>query len=282
MPVRRPPTVRLRRLAQEMVRLREHAGLTREQAGERTRMDPSSIWRLETARGRPLRRTVLVLLDLYGVTKPEDQARYVDLLARSNELNWLTGFEEALPEDYQTYINFESGADRLTGFEPSFVPGLLQTPEYAQALIRGLEPALHEDDVARRAVVRARRQETLAEREVQLWFVLDEAVLHRRVGGPGVMEEQMEALAAAAKRKTTTVQVVPFDAGAHPGSRGAFMVMEFPDPDPALVYIETRTGNLFLEKTEEVDLYRTDFEQLIAQAASPAESLKMIIAKGKL
>jgi transcriptional regulator with XRE-family HTH domain len=184
-PAHKPPTVRLRRLAKEMVRLREAAGYaTREQAAERVHMNPSSLYRLEMAKIRPLRRTVLLLLDLYGVRDKDAQAPYLELLAKSNELGWLTPFEESLSEDYQTYISFEADASRLTGVETTFVPGPLQTPEYARALIRGGEPGLHEDDVARRAEVRARRQESLMQRGVQLWFVLDEAVLHRTTGGP--------------------------------------------------------------------------------------------------
>jgi transcriptional regulator with XRE-family HTH domain len=277
MPARRPPTVRLRRLAQELIRLREAAGLTSAEAAERTRLDPSSIWRLETAKNRPQRRTVLTLLDLYGVTDPTDQARYVELLAKSNELGWLAPFEEALPEDYQTYISFESDAARLTGFENAFVPGLLQTPDYARAVIRGVHPTLAEDDVHSRAEVRARRQEALAKKPgLALWLVLDEAILHRTVGGNDVMRAQMDRLVQAAESKTTVVQVVPFEAGAHPGSQGSFILMDFPEPDPALVYLETLTGNLFLEKPDEVALYRSNFEHLIALALSPTDSLKKI------
>lgn len=279
MPARKPPTVRLRRLGTEMQRLREAAGLSRAEAAERTHFEESTLWRLENAKRPPMKRTVVVLLELYGVTSQADQARYLDLLSKSNELGWLTGFEEALPPDYQTYISFETDASRLTGFEPSVVHGLLQTPDYARALIRGLDPNLHEDDVTSRAEVRARRQEALAKRGTALWMVLDEAVLHRMVGGPDIMRAQLDHLLKCAQTKTTTIQLVPFDAGAHPGSRGAFMVMDFPEPDPTLIYIETRGGNLFLEKPEEVALYRADFEQLIAQALSPAETIKMITAR---
>jgi hypothetical protein len=167
----------------------------------------------------------------------------------------------------------------LTGFEAAFVPGLLQTPEYARAVIRGVHPALHEDEVAQRAEVRARRQAALAKRGTGLWMVLDEAVLHRTVGGEEVMHEQMQSLAQAAQRKNTVVQIVPFGAGAHPGSQGSFILMGFPDPDPDLVYVETLTGNLFLEKPEEVHNYRINFEHLIALALSPAKSLAMIATK---
>jgi transcriptional regulator with XRE-family HTH domain len=277
MPARKPPTVRLRRLAGELKRLRDEAGLTRDQAAEQSRLDPSSLWRIETARNRPQRRTVQTLLDLYGITKAEEQQPYIDLLSKSNELGWLLPFEDALPESYQTYISFESGASRLTGFENAFVPGLLQTPEYARAVVRGVHPTLPEEDVERRAEVRIRRQEALAKKPaVSLWMVLDEAVLHRTVGGPDVMHAQMQRLAAEAGKKNTVIQVVPYSAGAHPGSQGAFLVMDFPEPDPALVYIETLSGNLFLETPPEVQQYRSNFEQLIALSLSPAESLRMI------
>ncbi|WP_412748445.1 helix-turn-helix domain-containing protein [Krasilnikovia sp. M28-CT-15] len=280
MPARKPPTVRLRRLAQEMIRARERAGLSREEAADRVRMDPSSLWRMETARNRPLRRTVLSLLDLYGITHAEEQARYVELLAKSNELNWLTPFEEALPEDYQTYISFEADAARLIGAETAFVPGLLQTPDYARALIRGVHPALDENDVARRAEVRARRQEVLAGKETKLWMVLDEAALHHAVGGPEVMRAQLDRLLEE-DSKRVVLQVVPFSTGAHPASMGSFILMEFPDPDPSLVYIETLTGSLFVEKPEEVGLHRANFEHLIARAISPADTRKLITAKRK-
>jgi transcriptional regulator with XRE-family HTH domain len=280
-PAHKPPTVRLRRLAKEMARLREAAGFaTREAAAERVHMDASSLWRLETAKNRPLKRTVLVLLELYGVTNREDQARYLDLLAKSNELNWLTPYEESLSEDYQTYISFEADAARLTGAETAFVPGLLQIPEYARALIRGVHPSLQEDDIASRAEVRARRQEALAKKGTALWMVLDEAVLHHAVGGPDVMRAQLDRLLQE-DSKRVVLQVVPFGVGAHPASMGSFILMEFPDPDPDLVYIETLTGNLFLEKPEEVALHRANLEHLIARAQSPAETRKMITARKK-
>ncbi len=275
----KPPTVRLRRLGQEMLRLRETAGLTREQVAERTHYDQSSIWRLETAKNRPQRRTILVLLELYGIKKPDDQGRYLELLQKSSELNWMSGFEEALPEDYQTYISFESSANKLTAYDNAFVPGQLQTQKYARAVIRGVHPTLPEEDVTRRAEVRARRQESLAARSVMQWLVLDEAILHREVGGPEVMQEQLQHLSDQASRKDIMIQIVPFSAGAHPGLQGPFTIMEFPPPDLALIYIETLTGNLFLEKPDEVELYRANFQQLIAQALSPTDSLNLINSK---
>lgn len=276
MAVRKPPTVRLRRLAQEMTRARERAGLTREQAAARTRMDPSSLWRLESARNRPLRRTVLTLLDLYGVTDPKDQARYVDLLAKSNELGWLQSYEDDLAESYQAYIHFEADASEFRSFQNAFVPGLLQTPDYARAVVRGVHPTLDEAIVQRRAEVRARRQDALAQRGVTLWTVIDEAILHRAVGGEEVMQAQMQALVDAIDSKRAVVQIVPFASGAHPGSQGAFTVLSFPAPDPTLVYVETLASNLFIEEQEEVKVYQANFQHLVALSLSPHASLKMI------
>ncbi|MEU4214058.1 helix-turn-helix transcriptional regulator [Actinoplanes sp. NPDC026623] len=276
MAVRKPPTVRLRRLAHEMTRAREGAGLTREQAAERVRMDPSSLWRLETAKNRPLKRTVLVLLDLYGITKTEDQARYLELLAKSNELGWLESYEDSLAESYQAYIHFEAGASEFRSFQNAFVPGLLQTPEYARAVVRGVHPTLDEAIVEQRAEVRARRQDTLAQRGVTLWMAIDEAVMHRTVGGQEVMRAQMQVLVDAVESKRAVVQIVPFSAGAHPGSQGAFTVLDFPAPDPALVYIEALASNLFIEEPDEVRAYQANFLHLVALSLSPSESLKMI------
>jgi transcriptional regulator with XRE-family HTH domain len=263
-----------------MTRLRESAGLSREQAAERVRIDPSSLWRLETARNRPLRKTVLDLLDLYGVTEKSDQEPYVDLLAKSNELNWLAPFEETLNEAYQTYISMEADAVRLTSFENVFVPGLLQTPDYARALIRGTRPTLTDEEVMQRAEVRARRQDSVTKKNTKLWMVLDEAILYREVGGPAVMKAQLDQLLEI-DDKRTIVQVVPFGAGAHPCAQNASVLMEFREADLAVVYIELLTNTVFLEKPEEVALHRDNFEHLIARALSPEDTRKMIIARRK-
>jgi transcriptional regulator with XRE-family HTH domain len=277
MPARKPPTVRLRRLGGELKRLRTAAGLTRETVAERTRLDTSSIYRIEAARNRPQRRTVLTLLDLYGVTEPTDQAQYIEMLAKSNELNWLLTFEDVLPESYQTFINFEAEADRLEAYEGQFMPGLLQTEAYARAVIQGLMPEATAEDIERRVEVRARRQAALEKsRPVGLWAILDEGVIRRTVGGDNVHQEQLRHLLDAVRKPNITLQVVPFGAGAHPGMPGAFVVMAFPDPDPPLVYTENAGGGLFLEGDLDVQRYRASFQRLAAQALSPKDAMHMI------
>jgi transcriptional regulator with XRE-family HTH domain len=277
MPARKPPTVRLRRLGGELKRLRMAAGLTREIVAERTRLDASSIYRIEAARNRPHRRTVLTLLDLYGVTEPTDQAPYVDMLAKSSELNWLVTFEDVLPESYQTFINFEAEASRLEAYEGQIMPGLLQTEAYARAVIQGLMPEGTAEDVERRVEVRGRRQAAIQKPDpVGLWTILDEGVIRRVVGGDDVHRDQLRHLVEASKAPNVTVQVVPFSAGAHPGMPGAFVVMSFPDSDPPLVYTENAGGGLFLEGEPDVHRYRASFQRLAAQALSPKDTAQMI------
>jgi transcriptional regulator with XRE-family HTH domain len=273
----RPPTIRGRRLAAELTELRDRAGLTREQVEAETGVAIGTLFRIEKAQSRPQRRTLLTLLDLYGVKDPAARETLVALSRQSNQLGWLEPFEDALTEKTPTFISFESEATQLTMYEQSFVPGLLQTPQYARALIGGINPALPTSDIDQRVEVRLRRQELLAnDKPVALWVVLDEAVTRRVVGGPAVMKAQLDRLAEAAERPNVTLQVIPDSAGAHPGMRGAFALMDFEAPDPPVVYLDTLVGELFFEKDADVQRYRTMHRQLIAQALSPAESGRLI------
>lgn len=280
-PARKPPTVRLRRLAKEMTRLRVQAGFkTREAAAAKLHMNPSTLYRMEEAQHTPLKRTVLVALELYGVNDPAEQARYLELRTRSSDLNWLAPYEQDLSDDYQAYINLELDAERLVGVENTLVPGLLQTSDYARALMRGVHPPLHDEEVERRAEVRARRQESLARKGTEIWMVIGEAVLWNEVGGPDVMHAQLGQLLEE-DRKRITLQVVPFKVGAHPGSMGSFVIMQYPESDLDLVYIETLTSSAFLETEEEVAMHRRSFEYLIAQALSPDKTREMIAERRK-
>jgi transcriptional regulator with XRE-family HTH domain len=274
---RQPATVRGRRLAAELSALRANAGLTREQVEEEKGVSVGTLFRIEKAQSRPQKRTLLALLDLYGVTDKVERDALLALSRQSNQLGWLQVFESALPESYQTFISFESEAARLTTFEQGFVPGLLQTLDYSRAVIRGMEPTMPAEDVDSRAEVRVRRKGVLTRKNpVALWAVADEAVLNRPVGGAKVMREQLNHLVEAAGQPNITMQIIPFSAGAHPGLLGAFVVMDFAEPDPPIVYLDTMAGELFLEKEADVERYRATFQQLIAQALSPAESLKII------
>jgi transcriptional regulator with XRE-family HTH domain len=274
---KQPPTARLRRLAAELKRLRAASEHTRESVEEKTGINVATLYRIETARVRPQKRTLVALLDLYGIKENADRDKLVHLTRDSNQLGWLQRYEPELPEGYQTYISFEAEATRLQNYESLYVPGLLQTEAYARAVIRGVLPTETDEGVAQRVEVRMRRQDALAkEQPVSMWAVLDEAAIRRPVGGGQVMKEQLQHLVRTAKSPNVMIQVLPYSAGAHPGMPGAFLVMEFPDEDPALAYTENTSGGLFLEAEADVERYRSTFQHLVAQALSPAETLKFI------
>jgi len=278
---RQPPTVRLRRLASELRGLRTAAGLTREDVAEQTNINAATLYRIETAKVRPQRRTLLALLDHYGVTDEGQRADLIALSRQAAQLGWLQQYEDELPEQYTTYISFEAEARSVRNYESLFVPGLLQTEGYARAVIRGVLPLASDGDVERRTEARMQRQGVLRRKNpLRLWAIVDEAVLHRRVGGAEVMAEQLQTLVEAARQPHITLQVIPFASGAHAGMPGSFVVMDFPDAaDPALVYIDSMAGDLFLEREPDVRRYTITFEHLQATALDPASSVQMIEAQ---
>ncbi|GAA1799939.1 helix-turn-helix domain-containing protein [Planosporangium flavigriseum] len=278
---RQPPTVRLRRLASELRGLRTTAGLTREEVSDQTGINPATLYRIETAKVRPQRRTLMALLDTYGVTDEARRSELIALSRQATQLGWLQQFESELPEQYTTYISFEGDARSIRNYESLFVPGLLQTEEYARAIIKGVLPFASDDEVEHRVEARLQRQEVLRKKHpLRLWAILDEAVLHRRVGGTTVMVKQLQALVTAANQPHITLQVIPFSSGAHTGMLGSFVVMDFPDPaDPDLVYIDSMAGDLFLERAPDLRRFTMLFDHLQALALDPSGSVRMIEAQ---
>nr|MDT0658523.1 helix-turn-helix transcriptional regulator [Micromonospora sp. DSM 115978] len=276
---RQPPTVRLRRLAGELKRLRQAAGLTRDDAAEQTKLNGATLWRIETAKVRPHRRTLTILMNRYGVTDSDERAKLFDLAKDAGHLGWLQEYEDDLTEQYLTYVSFEAGARSIRNYESLFIPGLLQTEEYIRAASAGVMPHFSKEDVDRRVEVRAQRQAALHQDDdpLQLWAVLDEAALHRKVGDEQVMHDQLNSLVETAGLPQVMLQVIPFSVGAHPGMLGSFVLMDFPDPDdPDLVYIDTMAGDLFMEREADVRRTTINFQHLLASALSPADSLRLI------
>jgi transcriptional regulator with XRE-family HTH domain len=278
-PRRQPPTVRLRRLATELRRLRSAAGLTREQVSGQTAINSATLYRIETAKVRPQRRTLMTLLDNYGVTDEERRTELIALSQQSRELGWMHAFGDAISEQYMTYIGFEVEAYSVRNFENTFVPGLLQTEDYARASIAGVLPMLRTDDVERRVEVRLQRQSALTRgKPLELWAIVDEAALHRLVGGSTVMTEQLKHLTRAARQPHIAVQVLPRAVGAHPGMAGSLSIMTFEEPtsDPDIVYLDGMAGDFFIEDEVEVRRYSDIFERLRAAALNPADSIRML------
>ncbi|MBV7696612.1 helix-turn-helix transcriptional regulator [Streptomyces sp. TRM70350] len=260
------PTVRRRRLGQELRRLRELKGMTAEEVAERLLVSQSKISRLENGRRSISQRDVR---DLCGVYEVEDH-RIVDSLMQmakdSRQQGWWHSFGD-IP--YSVYIGLETDAASLRVYDPQVVPGLLQTRQYAEALIRGALPEATPTDIDRRVQVRLRRQERIAAEEnpLRLWAVLDEAAVRREVGNRQVMIDQLEHLLEMSQLPHVTVQLIPFEMGAHPGVSGQYAILEFPDAaDSSVVYIEGVTSDLYLEKPQDVQKYSVMYEHLRAQA----------------
>ncbi|MDX6393984.1 MAG: hypothetical protein QOJ73_5047, partial [Streptosporangiaceae bacterium] len=254
-------------------------GLTQEDVSERTGKDRSTLYRLENAQQRPQRSTLIQLLDLYG-TSPERRADLLALLREASQRGWMQPHRSDLPEIYSDYISFESEARSVSNYESLFIPGLLQTEDYTRAVIRGILPHASAAQVDSRVTARMERQALLtADNPPQLWAIMDEAAARRIVGGPAVMREQLARLRDIAALPNVTVQVIPYEAGAHPGMPGSFIVLEFPDPaDQSLVYIDSMAGDLFLEDDMEIRRYILMFEHLRAAALRPDESATLLAA----
>ncbi|MEV4216739.1 helix-turn-helix transcriptional regulator [Nonomuraea sp. NPDC049725] len=278
---RQPPTVRMRRLAAELRRLRDAAGLSQEDVTNQTGVNVATLYRIETGRTKPQLRTLNALLDTYGVTGPSRDA--LTLLQRdAGKRGWLNTADSGLPEQYTAYINFEAEAREILNFEATFIPGLLQTPDYARQVIAGVLPAATDDDIQRRVDARLKRQELLGTPDApQLWAVIDEAALHRRVGGTAVMRDQLRHLATQARNPHITIQVIPFKAGAHPGMPGSFIILRFGMIAPDIVYIDSMGGDLFLEEEAELIRHNMVFEHLRAVALSPSDTVTLLTSLGE-
>jgi transcriptional regulator with XRE-family HTH domain len=275
----KPPTVRLRRLATELRRLRNAAGISREHVEEQTGVNEGTLYRIETARARPQRRTLMALLDLYGTPEPI-RSDLLELARGADDQGWLRQYQSALPGEYSAYISFEAEARSVRNYESLFIPGLLQTEEYTRTVITGVLPTATDAEVVQRVQARLERQQLLSGDEpLELWAVIDEAAVRRMVGGRKVMHAQVTHLIDATHQANVTVQIIPFDTGAHPGMPGSFVYMDFKDPaDPDLVYIDTMAGDLFLEAEGELRRYATMFDHLRAVALSPNETVSLMTA----
>jgi hypothetical protein len=220
---------------------------------------------------------VKLLLSTYGAD--DDTATYLTEVAKDGATRgWWHKYVGSIPEHYATYIGFEAEADQIWNFEAATVPGLLQTEAYARAMFQGGASRLSDEEIARRVEVRLQRQEILREADPpRLWFVLDEAVIRRQVGGPGTLSGQLRRIVEVASLPHVDIQVMPFAVGAHPGTPGSFIVLRFPEPnDPPVVYIETMAGDLYPESQRDIEGVTLAFDRLRAMALSPNDSATLI------
>jgi transcriptional regulator with XRE-family HTH domain len=276
-PGQQSPTVRRRRLALELRRFREAAHLTCEEVAEHLECSASKISRIETGRVSVSPRDVRDLLDLYGV--PGGQRDGLIQLARdSRQKGWWHAYSDAIQPRFATYIGLESAASEIRIYEVALIPGLMQTQEYARAVIAAGSVGARREAVERAVAVLLARQPVLTgDDPPRLWTVLDEAALRRRVGGAGLMRLQLEHLLDLAGLPNVAIQVLPFGAGAHPAMGRPFVILGFPErADSDVVYLEDLTSALYLEDADEVDRYNVFFNHLRATALSFGDSVSLI------
>jgi transcriptional regulator with XRE-family HTH domain len=275
---RQSPTVRRRRLALTLRQLRDSAGMSAADAARRVDHDASWLSRIESAEVRPHPNDVRALLSLYGVEG--DQAEAVIAVARqAKQRGWWQRYSDILPNWFSTYVGMESEASVIRTYECQMVPGLLQTEEYARSAIRGGPIVVRDDEVERQVALRLERQEVLtADEPPLLRVVIDEGAVRRMVGGTAVMTAQIDKLIEESDRSNIQILMLPYAAGV--GFDGSFVILEFPPlpapyPDAAddrMVYVDTLTGALYLERPAEVSAYSAAYEQLQALALGPKES----------
>jgi transcriptional regulator with XRE-family HTH domain len=279
MPQPHSPTVRGRKVASELRRLREQAGLSADHAAAQLGEDWSryKVIRIETAKTKPTVPAITAMLDLYGVDSGT-RAALIELAKNAWRRGWWTDYGDVFRG---SYVALEDDAARIDEWSPQVIPGLLQTEEYAREVIRAGWPG-DEAGVHRRVQARMTRKALLGRTDPPapvLTAVLDEAVLHRPIGGAELMRGQLHALLDAARRPNVNIQVLPFDAGTHAGLDGPFILLGFPEEiAPDVAYVGTRIGDGYAEDAATVRQIRVDFETLQAAALPPKESLERVAA----
>jgi len=274
------PMVRRLQLGQRLRNLRLAAGVARDQAGYAIRGSESKISRMELGRVGFKERDVVDLLKLYGIDDEAEQTRLLELAREANTPGWWQAYGDVLTTWFQNYLDLEQAAELIRTYEVQFVPGLLQTDNYARAVIALGNGTATPAEIDRRAELRMARKQLLDRPEApRLWAVLDEAVLHRRIGGPAVLREQIESLLVACTRRNVRLQVIPFRSGGHAATGGAFSILRFPDQElPDVVYIEHLTSALYLDKREDVDQYAAAMGRLFIEAEHPDKTPEFLRA----
>lgn len=278
MPVRRSPSVRAHQLAAQLRRLREVKRITAEDVAERLSWSASKMSRIETGKSRVTAGDLRRLLDLYQVPAAR-RDRLFELARTADQRGWWDEYADLLRETYSAMIELEADAESALLYQPSLVPGLLQTGAYMGEIIRSSLLVEPPGEVPQRVEVRLIRQARLTRDEDPLEFaaVLDEAVLRRQVGGPEVMREQLLHLVQASARPNITLQVLPFATGSHPAMVGGFTILRFPgEPESGVVYLENMVSDLFVERDAQVHHYRLSFERLREMALQPEQSVALI------
>jgi hypothetical protein len=265
-------------LGAQLRRLREHANVTRDDAGYHIRASGSKISRMELGRVSFKERDVTDLLQYYGVTDLAEREKLIQLTREANATPWYQKFQDVVPDWFHVFVGLEEAAQLIRVYEVQFVPGLLQTEEYARAIIVQGRPGVDPDEIERTVALRMGRQKLLTrENPPRYWVIMDEAALRRPMGGRDVHVAQIERLIDLVGEPNITLQVMPFRYGGHAADGGAFTIMRFPETDlPDVVYMEYLTGAHYIDKPEEVERYAAVMERLSVAGTSPDRTREIL------
>lgn len=273
------PTARRILLGALLKRLRESAHVARADAAYEIRGSDSKMSRLEAGKVSFKERDVDDLLKMYGLTDGPDRDRVLQMARESNKHGWWQRYNEVIPAWFEDYVGLEASASRIQSYELLFVPGLLQTPEYARALVSGGNPNANDPDVEQRLNVRLRRQQILRRPDAPtFWAVVDESVLHRPIGGDEVLVAQLDHLLEMAALPSVVLQILPWRLSGY-AAEHAFTMLRFAEPElPDLVYLEEHTGAAYLDKRPDVESYTRIMDRLTIDALSPDASRRHLAA----
>lgn len=270
------PTVRRRELGALLRRLRNERGMTVEHVAAALLCSPSKVSRMETGQRGATARDIRDLCDIYSVTEPAERARLTSLAAEGKQQGWWQTYEL---DYFATYVGLEEAATATRQYQSTIVPGLLQTPDYARAMAEVLE--VGPDRVDELVEVKLRRQRLLAAKpSAPISLILDEAVLHRLVGGVRAMQDQLLHLVEVTQTSNVTIQIIPYNVGAHPAMESTFSILDFGEAVPSIVYVEGLVGFLYLERPQDIARYEQVFDRLRDIALSPQESIELIAKVG--
>jgi transcriptional regulator with XRE-family HTH domain len=278
-PDRGPTALRIA-LGMQLRRLRDASHVTSAQAADAIRATSSKISRLERGRTTAKQRDVADLLSLYGVTDEAEREQLLELVRQASAPGWWQQYSDVLPRWFESYVGLEWAASIIRNYEVQFVQGLLQTEDYARAVIMISNAHAPSEEIDRRVSLRIKRQQLLTQPGApEFWAVLDEAALRRSPGSPTMMRTQLEYLLQMTELPNVTLQVVPFDTGPHAAAGGPFSILRFPEPDlPDVVFLEQLNSAVYLEQRDDVINYVTIMDQLCVQAATDTASKNIIRA----
>jgi hypothetical protein len=274
----RSPTAVRRELGQRLRAMRTGADMTVAEAAERVGISTSKLTKIELAQLSATRDDVLKLLDTYGEAGPDQQALLLTMVRDGNRKEWWEGRRTLHPK-FGSYLGLESVATTLQTYHTHLVHGLLQTPDYARAMLRAARPELLEHEIDQLVQFRLRRQEVLTRADpppLTLWSVMDEAVLRRQVGGRETMHAQLQRLITASELPNVTLLVMPHELGAHPGLDGPMSILQFETGTRPVVYVEGQAGNLYMEKDDDLRRCQQTMNHILAAAPGPDQSLALI------